>query len=122
MTIADAFPLSPFNDDKKLATSIADFTVGQKYYLTQRAEVNPVIEINVVLQGSGGQSVTWELRKGSDLSAVGTVVHTATTTDITSGDSIITITTPEIVVGDHLWFEFTATAGTLVAFEAVVRF
>lgn len=107
---------------EQINVSIADFTVGDVYYLTQRVNALPVTRINVVIQGSGGQSITWELRKGSDISAAGTVVHTATTTNTTSGDTITVITTPAVVANDHLWFEFTAVAGTLLAFNANVSF
>ena len=106
----------------KDSTSIADFTIGEKFYLTQRLSAEPVSRINVVLQGSGGQSVTWELRKASSLNAAGVVIHTATTTSVTTGDTITSITLPAIVAGDHVWFEFTASAGTLTAFNATVSF
>lgn len=107
---------------EKVSTSIADFTIGSKFYLTQQVSALPVRRINVVLQGSAGQSVTWELRKASSLAATGTVIHTATTTSLTTGDTITSITLPAIVSGDHLWFAFTATAGTLIAFNATVTF
>lgn len=105
-----------------LSTSIADFTIGQKYYLTRRVNARPVTRIDIVIQGSAGQSLTWELRKGADLSAAGTVVHAATTTDVTTGVSITSPTTPAIAADDHLWFEFTAKAGTLIAFNGTVSF
>ena len=110
----------PFVD--KDSTSIADFSLGSKFYLTQRVSAEPVSRINIVIQGSGGQSVTWELRKASSLSAAGVVIHTATTTNTTNGVTITSITLPAIVAGDHLWFEFTAVAGTLLAFNATVSF
>lgn len=119
---ADTTVLFDFIDDKKISTSIADFTIGAKYYLGQRKSDEPITSINVVIQGSGGQSVTWELRKGPDLSAVGTVVHAATTTSLVSGDTITAIALPAVVAGDHLWFEIAAAAGTLVAFNATVNF
>ena len=122
MFVADTTILFDFIDDKKISTSIADFNIGEKYYLGQRISDEPITSINIVLQGSGGQSITWELRKASDLSAVGTVIHTATTTSATSGDTIITITTPAITANDHLWFEFAAKAGTLIAVNATVNF
>jgi len=104
------------------SSSVSDFTIGDKYYLTQQLLDTVVTNINIILQGSGGQSITWELRKGPDPSSVGIVVHTATTTSITSGDSINNITTPIIDAGDHVWFEFTSLAGTLIAFNATVTF
>ena len=106
----------------KDSTSIADFTIGEKFYLTQRLSTEPVSRINIVIQGTGGQSVTWELRKASDLSAAGVVIHTATITNVATGDTVTSITLPAIVVNDHVWFEFTATAGTLTAFNATVSF
>ena len=118
----EASPSSPGAFVDKDSTSIADFAIGEKFYLTQRLSAEPVSRINVVLQGSGGQSVTWELRKGPDLDAAGTVIHTATTTSITTGDVVAAPTTPEVDAGDHLWLVFTAAAGTLIAFNATVSF
>ena len=118
----EAQPSSPGAFGDKDSTSIADFTIGAKFYFTQRLLAKPVTRINIVLQGSAGQSVTWELRKASSLAAAGVVIHTATTTNTTTGVTITSITLPAIVAGDHLWFEFTATAGTLIAFNATVSF
>ena len=57
---------------------------------------------------SAAPGVTWTPKKVSQT--------------VPAGDTITVPTTPAIVAGDHLWLEFAAAAGTLIAFNASVNF
>lgn len=103
-------------------SSIADITTGSKFWIGKTPAALTVAEINAVLQGSAGQSVTWELRFAADFSTAGTLIHGEITTNITSGVDITSINgTAALPAGVHVWFEFTATAGTVDAFNAQIR-
>jgi hypothetical protein len=98
------------------ATSIGSVSTGEKFYLTTMARQTTLSRIDTLLQGTS-PDVTWELRQDLDISNVGTVIHTASTTNDTTGEIITTITAPIIPANAHIWVEFTAVSGTVDAFN-----
>jgi hypothetical protein len=84
-----------------------------------------VSSLSAVLPGaSGGQSVTYSIRYGTDVSAAGTEVVTggSTVTSVTTGDSPGALTAPNIPAGNWVWLTTTAKAGTVPALVVSIGF
>lgn len=74
-----------------------------------------VTEMRCVLRGSGGQSLTWTVRHGSDRSAAGNEVVTGgtTTTSTTTGSDVTSFNDETVDADSFIWLETTAIAGTV---------
>jgi hypothetical protein len=94
--------------------SIADPTAAEDitfFYTTSQIIVS---QVEAVLRGSGGQSVTITIRYDGDRSAAGTAVVSAqAVTNITTGTSVTLTANTTIPANSFVWLETTAVAGTV---------
>ncbi len=97
--------LPAVNDELPTFYTVAGFTVKQ---------------LHVVVTG-GAPSVTWTLRYSLDRSLAGTVVHTETTTNTTTGVHTSPSGDADIPVGAWYWLEVTAIGGTPVTFNLTIE-
>ena len=96
------------------AIEVENPTGGERIVWFRTYEEVTVEEINAVLTGSGGQSVTFSVRYDSDRSAVGTELLTGgrVLTNITTGVSYV----PDVDIipaGVWVWIQTTAQLGTV---------
>jgi hypothetical protein len=75
-----------------------------------------LVKLRIVVRGTT-PSVTWELRKGTDRSAAGTLMASGTTTNTTTGDEVTTFADDSISAGEHVWLATTAQSGTVQSFR-----
>ena len=81
-----------------------------------------LLELNSVCRGTT-PSLTWTLRYNADRSATGTEVITSghATTTTTTVDSLTSFTNSQVPTLTFLWFETTATSGTVDEFHLTIR-
>ena len=96
------------------AEDISLFHSNNSYTITQ---------MTAVLVGSTSQTVTWTVRKNSDRSATGTEVVTGgtVTTNITTGDDVVSFNSDTIDLDDFVWLETTAQGGTVTEFHLTIH-
>jgi hypothetical protein len=84
-------------------------------------QTRTIKSITAILYGTT-PSITWTLRVGSDRSAAGTEVITGgtTTTNTTSGHTLITFNAPNLIPGNHLWLVISAKSGTVSEFHLTI--
>lgn len=105
--------------------NLPDPTATEKVVLFKADAALTVSSLSAVLPGaSGGQSVTYSIRYGADVSAAGTEVVTggSTVTSVTTGDSPGALTAPSIPAGSWVWLTTTAKAGTVPTLVVSIGF
>jgi hypothetical protein len=96
-------PFGPKSTTISFPTASEDITL---FYTNQNVTISSIVS---VLRVSGGSSLTWTLRYGSDRNSTGTEVKTGgmTTTSSTTGDSITVLDNAIISSGNFVWLETT---------------
>lgn len=84
-----------------------------------------ITAVHAVLKGSSSQSVTYQVRHGTDRSASGADVFTAdkTVTSITTGtEETTTMSDATIASGENIWLAITAQSGTVTQITVTIYY
>jgi len=85
-------------------------------------DANITIEkIQAVLEGTT-PSVLWGLKHAASRTGSGTVIVTATTTDVTSGATITSFEDATVPSNSHIWFYTSATSGTIDGINLTIKY
>lgn len=119
ISVATAGPQGPVAP--KTLTVLEPFA-GDSYTLLYNAEAKTISSVSVVLLGSGGPSITYNIKKGADRTAAGTdVVATNTVSTIGTAFSA-TIADGSVGSGQFLWVNITATTGAVSEFHLTLNY
>jgi hypothetical protein len=115
--VAFTTPLAMLKDNGLIrypkSITVPDPTATEDITVTFTNVAITISEIRAVLIGSSTPSVTWTLRHDTDRSAAGTIIDINTTTSVTTGDDITTITDATVPADSFIWLETSAQSGTV---------
>jgi len=95
------------------AVTVADPQVGDEFTLFYTERPTALMEVQGIVRGASGASVTVELRYGADRSAAGTLATTsAAVTSTTTGQPLAVQNMP-IPAGRYVWLKVTAVNGVV---------
>ncbi len=110
-------PVIPTAEPRKPSTFSLEAPSGSEDGPTDYTAIElTVTSLRAVLRGSTSPSVTWTVRFASVRNAVGTevVVGGTTTTSVTTGDTVTTLTNPVIPADSFIWIETTVQSGVVL--------
>lgn len=79
-----------------------------------------ITRLRSVIKGTSTPSLTWQIRHDTNRSAAGTQVVSVTTTNTTTGENTTTFDDATIPADSWVWFETSASGGSLSAFGITV--
>lgn len=96
---------------------------AEKIALFNSSVAGTIVRVRGVLIGSASPSVTYNIKKGSDISAAGTSVTTTPSalTNVTTGANA-TLDSASITADDWVWFITTAQSGTVTQINVTVEY
>lgn len=95
---------------------------GDSYTLLYNAQAKTISSVSVVLLGSGGPSITYNIKKGADRTAAGTNVVATNTVSTVGTVSSATIADASVGSGQFLWVNITATTGVVSEFHLTINY
>lgn len=95
---------------------------GDSYTLLYNAETKTISSVSVVLLGSGGPSITYNIKKGADRTDAGTNVVATNTVTTVGTVSSATVVDNTIASDQFLWINITATSGVVSEFHLTINY